>query len=64
MKFEEFEKLMDIMTALKLEAPEKLQIQNKCMIDAFVSKDFLKGTYKESEILFDPFKKRVVSALA
>lgn len=43
MKFEEFEKLMDIMTALKLEAPEKLQISNKCMVDAFVSKDFLRG---------------------
>ena len=52
------------MNALKLEAPKKLQIKNKSMIDAHVSKDFVKAQYKESELLFDPFKKRVVSALA
>lgn len=52
------------MNALKLEAPEKLQITNKSMVDAFVSKDFVKVGYNEAEVLFDPFKKRVVSALA
>lgn len=63
-KFEEFEKLMDVMTALSLEAPESLQITNKAMKDAFASRNMMRGTYRESEILFDPFKKRVVSALA
>jgi hypothetical protein len=55
---------MDIMTALKIENKDKLKIRNKSLQDAYVSREMLKCTYKEHEVLFDPFKKRVVSALA
>ena len=61
-KYEELIKLMDIMNALKLESG--LTLKNKTLQDIFVTKETVLSTYREHSQVFDPIKKRVMSALA
>ena len=65
LKFEEFAKFIDIINAMKLEGPKHLQITNQTIVDGFVGREMYYDTrFPESQAVFDPFKKRVVGALA
>lgn len=65
LKYEEFTKFLDIIHALKLEAPAHLQITNKSILAGFIGQELYTNIrFPESQATYDPFKRRVVAALA
>lgn len=65
LRYDEFNKIIDIINALTLEAPKSKQITNPTILAGFTGKELYRGfRFGESLANYDPFKRRVVDALA
>lgn len=64
LRYEEYVKLIDIYNALKIEAPQ-LKLTNKGLVAGLEGQDhYLSLRFQETQTKYDPFKQRVVQALA
>lgn len=65
LKYSEFNALLDVYNALKIEAPKHLQFTSKGLIEGLQGSEmYLNLRYPEHKARFDPFKRRVVEAIA
>jgi hypothetical protein len=56
-KYDEFNKLLDIHNALKFEAPNELKFINQGLLDGLnASEHFLQTKFPEHNATYDPFK--------
>lgn len=65
LRYDEYRKILDVIQALRIEAPKELRITNPGLIEGFTGRDFYENArFKESQEKYDPFKIRVVKALS
>ena len=65
LRYEEYMKMLDIHNALKIEAPKHLQITNQGLLTGLNGPElYMSVRYEEHLTRYDPFKQRVVQALA
>ncbi|CDW84758.1 UNKNOWN [Stylonychia lemnae] len=65
LRYREYDRLMEAIQALKLEAPKNVQITNKTILAGFDGQHgYRNSRFPETYANYDPFKRRVLHALA
>jgi hypothetical protein len=65
LKYQEYQKLLDVYNALRFEGPSNLQLTNPGLVSALQAQDMYNNVrFTEAVTNYDPFKQRVVEALA